>query len=613
MAKIYFRHEKLRKYQDVLVNDTYEAIEKGMHLLAHAPVGLGKTDAVLSPAITHALEKNLDVFFLTPKISQHRIALDVVKGIEEKYGLRIPTADVVGRRYMCIHPSLEELDQDSFYQACEKMRKKEMCEYYKKARGYNKTEQQKAKELFKKLFHKSYNHLEVVEIGKKCEACPYEWTVELAKKARVIVADYFHLTIPGVRQLFLLKTKKSLENSIIIVDEAHNLPKRVREQLSTTINSFMMRRVDKEMKQLGLENAKMEKTFNEWAREVLGDNKEILLGKEMFSSFVEHYNMPIGEMAEYFEAVGLEWVERTTRKSYCLKLAKFLKNWEGEEASAVRILRKKDGYFSLSKKFLDPSISTSELGKAHSLILMSGTLLPLEMYRDVLGLKKERTVMKQYGSPFSKENRINIIVEGLTTKYSRRNFEEYEKFAEKIDGIASMTPGGTAVFFASYKVMNNVLPMLKTRPVFAQREGMRPKEVYELFKRFSEEGGLLCAVQGGSLSEGIDYNKGQIKTVIIAGIALEEMGLEVEALIDYYQEKFGKGWEYGYIYPAIMKAMQAAGRAIRKHTDRAAIVYMDERFKWKNYKKLFSSDESFVITNEPEKYVERFWRTNGVK
>lgn len=610
--KIYFRHEKLRKYQDALANDAYEAIEKRVHLLAHAPVGLGKTDAVLSPAITHALEKNLDVFFLTPKISQHKIALDVLKGVEEKYGIKIPAVDVVGRRYMCIHPALEELDQDSFYQACERLRKKEMCEYYKKARGYTKIQQQKAGGLFKKLFCNSYNHLEIVEIGKKHEACPYEWTLELAKKAKVIVADYFHLTIPSVRELFLLKTKKGLEKSVIIVDEAHNLPKRVRDQLSTTLNSFVMRRVDKEMKQLGLESAKMEKTFNEWAKGEIKERKEILVRKEALDSFIGRYNMGSEEMAEYFETVGLEWVERTARKSYCLKLAKFLKNWQGEESSAVRILRKKDGFFSLSKKFLDPSISTSELGKAHSVIMMSGTLLPLEMYRDVLGLARERTVMKEYSSPFSKNNKISIIVEGITTKYSRRNFEEYEKFAERIDGIAKATPGGTAVFFASYKVMNNVLPLIKTRPVFAQRERMKPREVYEVFRGFSENGGLLCAVQGGSLSEGIDYNRGQIKTVVVAGIALEEMGLEQEALIDYYQEKFGKGWEYGYIYPAIMKAMQAGGRAIRKHRDRAAVVYMDERFKWRNYKKLFPADENFVISAEPEKYVAKFWEKTSL-
>jgi len=607
VVKIYFRHEKLRRCQDTLVNDACEAIENRMHLLAHAPVGLGKTDAVLSPAITHALENNLNVFFLTPKISQHKIALDVVKGIEEKYGIKVPTADVVGRKYMCIHPALEELDQDSFYQACEKMRKKELCPHYEKSRGYTRAQQQKAGELFKKLFRNSYNHLEMVEMGKKHDACPYEWTLELAKKARVIVADYFHLTIPSVRQLFLMKTKKTLEKSIIIVDEAHNLPKRVRDQLSTTINSFVMRRVDKEMKQLGLESAKMEKTFNEWAGETAKERKEMLVGEEMLNSFIAHYNMKEEEMADYFEMIGLEWVERTTRRSYCLKLAKFLKGWQGEEVSAIRTLRKKNGYFSLSKKFLDPSISTSELGKAHSLILMSGTLLPLEMYRDVLGLEEKRSIMKQYSSPFSKSNKLNIIVEGITTRYSRRNFEEYEKFAEKIDNIAKATPGGTAVFFASYKVMNNVLPLIKTRPIFAQRERMKPREVYEIFKRFSEEGGMLCAVQGGSLSEGIDYNKGQIKTVVVAGIALEEMGLEVEALIDYYQEKFGKGWEYGYIYPAVMKAMQAGGRAIRKHEDRAAVVYMDERFRWRNYKKLFPEDESFVISSEPEKYVKKFW------
>jgi hypothetical protein len=115
---------------------------------------------------------------------------------------------------------------------------------------------------------------------------------------------------------------------------------------------------------------------------------------------------------------------------------------------------------------------------------------------------------------------------------------------------------------------------------------------------------------GGAIlhnTEGVDYCNEEIKTAIIVGIALEEMSLEVEALIDFYDEKYSMGWQYGYMWPAVIKAMQAAGRGIRKESDRCAIVYMDERFSWKNYRSVFDSGTRFIMTSEPEKYVKEFW------
>ena len=104
----------------------------------------------------------------------------------------------------------------------------------------------------------------------------------------------------------------------------------------------------------------------------------------------------------------------------------------------------------------------------------------------------------------------------------------------------------------------------------------------------------------------MDYCNEEIKTAVIIGIALEEPSIETRSLIDYYQQKFAKGWEYGYIYPAVIKAMQAGGRAIRKETDRAAVVFMDERFGWKKYAGAFDSGDRFVVTDEPERHVKFF-------
>ncbi|MCD6381543.1 MAG: hypothetical protein J7L43_01020 [Candidatus Aenigmarchaeota archaeon] len=118
---------------------------------------------------------------------------------------------------------------------------------------------------------------------------------------------------------------------------------------------------------------------------------------------------------------------------------------------------------------------------------------------------------------------------------------------------------------------------------------------------------VLFGAQSGSFSEGVDFFGGILKVVVIVGVALSKPDLETKALIDYYDYKFGKGWKYGYIYPAVNRALQAAGRGIRSEKDRSVIVFMDKRFLWKNYRVVFSTDFDFKITRRPEEWIRKFF------
>ncbi len=606
---MYFRHERFRKHQEQLVKDVVDAIEKQKSFLAHAPMGLGKTDAVLSPAISKALEEGLTVFFLTPKISQHKIALDVVEGINKKFGLNIKAVDLVGRKYMCIHPSLNSLDHDNFYAMCKKLREDELCPYYDKSTGYSKKAAFEASLLFEK-FNKSKNvfhHDYVKKYGEEKEACPYELLVKASHDANVVIADYYHLFIKGVREIYLKKSKKSIEESIIIVDEAHNLPSRVRNHLSKSLNDFMLERVDKELEYLGVEKLKIASPFRKWIKEKLKNANEKLTTKDEFIEFLYEWD-EIEALITYLEEVGFQYSKATSRSSNALRFSSFLKIWIEEGIGEIRLMKKNPRTFSIAKRLLDPSRATSILNDAYSSILMSGTLLPLSMYRDVLGI--EDAEMRAYDSPFPEKNRLLIIAKGVTTRYSKRNEDMYKKYGEEIDRIFENSAGGVAVFFPSFKVLEGVSRYIKTERKYLQKQSMNPAEVKELINNFKREKSLLLAVQGGSFSEGVDFNKGEIKTIVIAGLALEEMTLETKALIDYYEEMFGKGMDYGYVYPAITKALQSSGRAIRREEDRAVIIFMDERFKWSNYFKLLPR-ESYIITENPSFYVKRFFETEN--
>ena len=84
--------------------------------------------------------------------------------------------------------------------------------------------------------------------------------------------------------------------------------------------------------------------------------------------------------------------------------------------------------------------------------------------------------------------------------------------------------------------------------------------------------------------------------------------LKTKSLINYYDLKFKRGWDYGYIYPAMIKSLQAAGRCIRSESDRGVCIFIDERFAWSNYRKVFPSDLQIKVTNEPEPIIKDFWQ-----
>ncbi|MEM4295914.1 MAG: ATP-dependent DNA helicase [Candidatus Anstonellales archaeon] len=594
-----FRHDKFRKYQDKLINDVIIAIESNKQMLAHAPMGLGKTDAVLGPSLTVALEKGLNVFFLTPKISQHNIAIDVVKGINAKYGTSIRTCDIIGRRYTCLFSVISKLDHDNFYTACQSLRENEQCYYHRRAIGYNQKESMEAEELIKKvkIYYKEPSHKEIINFGIEHEACPYELMLKVSRDANIIIADYYHFFIPQIREVLLKKAKKNVEDSIIIVDEAHNLPARLMQYLSKTITSLMAKKAEQEQEQINADKISLVDTFKKLEEKKLLGKNESLLTKDELEKYLPDN---IEELMHYFASVGEEYTKQTNKNSFCTKIASFLSLWQENDAS-VRIIKKTDRGISISKKCLDPSIITRISNKAFASIFMSGTLKPIEMYKDILGL--ENAVMKTYEDPFPKSNRLMLIAKGFTSKYEIRGNAMYEKYANAIDSLFNISPGGVAVFFPSFEFMEEVKARVKSYPILMQQKDAKPKDNAMLLELFRAEKSLLLAVQGGSFAEGIDFSEGEIKILVIAGLALDEMTLERKALIEHYDKKFGKGMAYAYIYPAIIKALQASGRAIRKESDKAAIIFMDDRFS--SYKKMLPHD--VLETANYLYYVKKFF------
>ena len=92
------------------------------------------------------------------------------------------------------------------------------------------------------------------------------------------------------------------------------------------------------------------------------------------------------------------------------------------------------------------------------------------------------------------------------------------------------------------------------------------------------------AVMGGVFSEGIDLIGERLRGVAIITVGLPGLSYERNILKSHFQKKYKRGYEYAYIYPGMIKVVQAAGRVIRTEDDRGKILLMDKRFSLEPYK-----------------------------
>lgn len=612
-----FPFERIREGQKDFLKDVDYVIRRGESIIAHVPTGIGKTAAVVSPSLDYSIKNNKTLFFLTPKHTQHTIVVDTLRKIKKRYGIEFITVDIIGKQWTCPH-KVRDLDSREFNEFCRKMKKDERCRYYRNVRKRKLSKN--AKKVIEDIKKEPMHAEKISSICNKNDLCPYEVCVEIGKEADVIICDYFHIFSPKIRKAFLSKLDKKLENSILIVDEAHNLPERVRKLLSNNLSDFQLKRAIKEANFLGEETLaddfrdlmKILKKIGKGMRK--GEEKKV--NKEEFIYLLEEkLGLEYKEFNNLVSDLGERVLDVPNRNiSYCKGVSRFLERWDNGDLGYARILTKNRG-FNLSYRCLDPSISTKGIfSSSYSSILMSGTMIPQEMYRDILGFDSNIT-LREYESPFPRENRLSIIVPGVTTRYSKRSDYMYLRYADMIRRINKDVPGNVAVFFPAYHILNSVRKFLTRdgtdKEVLIERRDMGKEDRVQLHNRLlnlmHKGGGLLLGVQAGSLSEGVDYANNLLDAVIIVGLPLETPNLEIKSLIEYYDFRFDRGWDYGYIFPAMNRVLQAAGRCIRSETDKGVIVLMDERFKWRNYSKCIPRDFGFIVSETPERYVKRFF------
>ena len=638
-SEFFFPYSKVRPVQEDMIISVNEAINNGKKILVHAPTGIGKTVAVLGPALKKAIDSNKTIMMLTARHTQHDLAIQTLRDIKKKYKLDFNAVDIIGKKWMCAVDIVERLSSSEFSEFCKARKEDNLCEFY--TNTYSKKElTAKAKKFIAGLEKTEIRTSEeLVKEAKEYRLCPYEIALAMSKKAKAIVADYFYLFNKDIFAKFSSKSGKEMEDLIVIVDEGHNLADRVRDLLSVNLSTYILQRAFNEAKENGYSEIMPFLTnLKNYLVEIFGNHgKEALIKKEDFIQAVSELNEGIeyeefgkektkdavstidsyNNMKEELETIGFE-ILKDKKRSFILSISVFLAKWLGQDEGYVRIISSRFGkhevIYTLSYQCLDPSLITKEVIDAvNSMVIMSGTLVPLDFYKDILGLDKGAEAYS-YGSPFPDKNRMNIVVPKTSTKFTMRNNKQFAEIGKISAAMANNIKGNVMIFFPSYGLRDSIYPFFEAfseKEIMLELRGMKKEEKIEFmneFKKKKDEGAVLLAVASGSFGEGIDLPGDLLHGVIVVGIPLPPPDLLTKELINYYDKRFGLGWDYGYVLPAITKVLQNAGRCIRSETDKGVIAFLDERYAWTKYMRCFPADWKVKLDTNPVKDIVEFFK-----
>ena len=585
-----------REGQRDLAVAVYKTISRKKRLFIQAPTGIGKTLSTIFPAVqAMGAGKASKVFYLTAKTITRTVAEEAFRILRSR-GLVFTAVTITAKEKLC---PMEKAECNP-----------EACPY---AKGHF----DRVNEAVFDILHleQEMDRETVLRYAEKYRVCPFEFCLDISSWTDGIICDYNYVFDPNVRLKRYFADGAS-GDYLFLVDEAHNLVSRAREMYSASVykEDFLevkriikgkSPRLERQLDRCNKLLLSMKREGGDW--QLLEDVTGLAAGIMTAFSYMETF------MEEF-----PEFPERETVLDFYFCLRDFLNVYE-ELDGHYRIYEenREDGSFLVRLFCVDPSRLLSRcMDQGASTILFSATLLPVRYYKTLLSGNQEDYAV-YVNSPFPEENRLLMVAEDVSSRYTRRSPSEYRKVADYIRIVTQSRPGNYMVFFPSYQYMGEIEEILEEEPLKAdllvQGQGMGEAEKAEFLEEFEKERSHSLAafcVMGGVFSEGIDLKEERLIGVIVVGTGLPMVCVEQEVLKGYFDETEEKGFDFSYQYPGMNKVLQAAGRVIRTPEDRGVILLLDDRFLRRDHLELFPREwEHFQVVNRGNaaRCLEDFW------
>jgi len=548
----------LRAGQADLFNTLHQAALKARCVLTQAPTGFGKTGIVLEHALKHMQAGLYDrCIYLSSKSTGQ---LETIRQLKQMIGHDL--------RYIQMR-NRSEHRIDSARHCCtgDERCNAEVGQHWREADVH-------APELFQ---DGTFELARSQALGATTGICPYTLTKACLPFAEIWIGDSNYVFSPDSQSVFLEAQGFDPARTLLIVDEAHNLPDRTADSLSVELTSADLLFALEELRANGAPK-RLLAIANELCRWIDGLSVEQALSANQVyigQDLCEDFTAQLKEAAFDYEATApfaIKCVWRIPRLAEALT------------APAHQFLHWAPRSGLLSATCLDASEWIAECLKPFTgAIIMSATLAPFENFREKCGLAPESVTIAEGLAPW-RDGAYDVAIDCRVDTRFRSRERHYETTARTVAQLCHHSPGvAVAVFFASYLYADNIRAYLEAlAPELRVQRQPRGVELAEQ-ATFIEEGLLtadaLFLILGSSYAEGIDQLGGRVEQIMIVGPALPEVNLIQKTRMEHHDAPSrDEAFRDVYIRPAMRRIHQALGRIVRAPEQRARVLLHCQRF-----------------------------------
>lgn len=444
----------------------------------------------------------------------------------------------------------------------------------------------------------------------ECKFCPYYKAKELVKNASIVFLPYQMLFSKESRESFNL----DLEDSIIIIDEAHNIYESVIQMNSAMVSYDNLTRYNSAFRKyrqkinsniVEAENDGKKKFFtkkmnmldeflnilhcllnfcNSASKHTYKEEKVIFVNEFLIKSHLHDFNML--KLKEYIRGSNLVQILEgfeTNLQLGLYSIVNFLVLLTNSDSNGIILFDDKKIRFTP----LDAKLYFEEIQSCRSLILAGGTMEPLDSLLRIF----PKTEIFSYGS-VCENFTANILSVSPSGKFLRLTYEQRENMEIMNDLTLTVKNlmncarnafekgnghGGIVCFVPS----KAFLEVIKT--IFMKNPDQRLVYHFEDLRAFESDckvkNTVLFAVMGGRLSEGINFSDDYCRMLFVIGIPFPSLTPEVRERIKFDGQSL-------LINIAMKTVNQSLGRALRHKNDFASIILIDQRYE--QYQKLLS-------------------------
>ncbi|SCU78175.1 LAME_0A03576g1_1 [Lachancea meyersii CBS 8951] len=536
---------------------------------------------------------------------------------------RIKLVPLGSRKQLCINPKVSKSPSHTINDSCMNAINKKECE------PYTRTKDPSNVRSFRDYAFQAIHDIEdMAAIGRATNVCPYYASREFVNDGvEIITLPYQHLINESTRDALGI----NLKDSIVIIDEAHNIIDTINSINSAeiTLNDLMYCKVGiasytrKFAKRLSPENRVNLKRLSTLIALLI----EFIEKNHKNGRAFESLDIFAGSNADTLNIHNLERYMKRTKIAY--KIDSYIEHQQQIDASSDQgskqpVLFKVAGFLktltnpsvegqfffdinhSMKYMLLEPSFCFKSIVQESKCVLLAGgTMEPISDFKTTLlpFVDEDRISTFSCKHVIPKEN-LNTFIIGNHFEFTfdkREDSKMLTELHELLLRLATFIPDGMVVFMPSYKFLESLLKFWRSSFKLTDKLGL--KRVFheesgnpDVFAQYADHirlkdgGAILFAVVSGRLSEGINFTDELARAVIMVGLPfpnvfsgeliIKRKHLEQKVVRNGGTSRDATLVAREFYENMCMKAVnQSIGRAIRHAKDYANIYLIDKRYK----------------------------------